>query len=171
MENSKDVRLSEQFKAKIKRGDFVTLGQLLDVQPEAARMQFNRNKEEAVLGMVDIIENREAFILNYALKDRSVILDCAITKGMKFLVVIQFDGKLHHNFYDTTELMKLRVADFITEVLQEVPANTKLIVTDCSIGFLPSVINAIKNFGFKQVFRHPSSSKVEALVQKLTSNN
>lgn len=167
MENSKDVRLSEQFKAKIKRGDFVTLGQLLDVQPEAARMKFNRGKEEAVLGMVDIVDNRESFILNYGLKDRSVTLDCAITKGMKFIVVIQFDGSLHYNLYETTELMKLRVADFITEVLQEVPAETKLITTDCSIGFLPDVITCIKNFGFKQVFRNPSAYKVEALVKKI----
>lgn len=171
MKNNKDVRIKEQLNDRIKKGDFIILGKILGCEQNTARMRFNRDVENAVNVMNDIVENRENFITNYALRQDSVIVDCAIIEDLKFLVVIQYKGDLHYNLYDTGVLMNLRVADFISEVLKDVPASIKLIVTDCSIGFLPKVVDAIKNFGFKQVFKHSTSSKVEALVQKLTSNN
>lgn len=169
MNNSNTVRLNEQIENKIRRGDYITLGKILGVEQNTARMQFKRGKETALAAMKNIVENRENFQVNYALKEESVIIDCAITNGLKFLVVIQYEGKEEFRLYENAQLMDLLAADFISEVLKDVPATIKLVVTDCSIGFLPKVVSIIRKFGFKQTFKHASASKVEAIVNRLTN--
>lgn len=171
MEKIKDVQLKEQLTEKIKRGDFITLGKVLKINANAARMQFKRGKKKAFVEMSNIIENREEYITNYALKSRSVIIDCAITKESKFLVVIQYEGKHKFCLYENVTLLKHLVSDFITEVFKEVPATIKLAVTDCSIGYLPEVITTIRKFGFKQAFKHASAANVEAVIGHLSNKN
>ena len=121
--------------------------------------------------MSNIIDNRENFISNYALKENSVIIDCAITEKLKFLVVIQYEGQYKYCLYETAELMDELAVDFITEVFKEVPATIKLAVTDCSLGFLPKVSTTIRKFGFKQAFKHASASNVEAIIKRLSKKN
>lgn len=169
MKNTKDVRIREQLKSKIKRGDFITLGKILGIEQNTARMQFNRGIDLAVKVMSEIIDNRENFVADYELRQNSVIIDCAIIGNLTFLVVIQYEGHVSYNLYTTVELLNFRVSEFISDVLKDVPSTIKLAVTDCSIGFLPKVIDTLQKFGFKQAFKHHSSANVEAMVLKITS--
>jgi hypothetical protein len=171
MENSNTVRLNEQIESKIRRGDFITLGKILGVEQNTARMQFKRGKEIAITVMNDILENREDFEANYALREKAVIIDCVITNGLKFLVVIQYEGKQEFRLYENAQLMDMMAAEFISDVLKEVPATIKLVITDCSIGFLPKVVSIIRKFGFKHSFKHSSSVKIEALINRLSTRN
>lgn len=65
MENSQIVRLKEQVKEKMEKGDFLTLGKMLEVAQDTARVRFNRDNEIAVKAMEKIVNNRESFIDQY----------------------------------------------------------------------------------------------------------
>ena len=52
----------EQIKKKMITGDYITLGRMLGITPDSARMRFRREKEDAVAAMMKIIESREAMI-------------------------------------------------------------------------------------------------------------
>ena len=51
-----------QILERIRKGDYIILGELLNVPQDTARTRFRRNKENAVLTMKNIVENREEFI-------------------------------------------------------------------------------------------------------------
>ena len=46
-------------------GDYVTLGQMLDVPQNTARMRYKRDNEEAVEAMKLIIDTRDTMIKSY----------------------------------------------------------------------------------------------------------
>jgi hypothetical protein len=58
----------EQIKTKIKYGDYGTLGQILGISPDAAKMRFNRKDLGAIDVMTKIIQTREELIREYRLK-------------------------------------------------------------------------------------------------------
>lgn len=55
----------EQIKMKMKYGDYNTLGQILGISPDAAKMRFNRKDGTAIEAMTKIIESREELIREY----------------------------------------------------------------------------------------------------------
>lgn len=65
MERFEVVRIKEQIKPNILKGDFVTLGKMMGLEPDTARQRFNRDKEDAVLAMQTLLENRNEFIEEY----------------------------------------------------------------------------------------------------------
>ncbi len=67
MQKSADVLELEQkkLKNKVRNGDFILLGQMLNITKDAAKMRFYRGKEDAVLGLKKIIETRENLIENH----------------------------------------------------------------------------------------------------------
>lgn len=52
----------EQIKQKMITGDYITLGRMLGITPDSARMRFRRQKEDAIKAMQKIIIGREALI-------------------------------------------------------------------------------------------------------------
>jgi len=56
---------SEQLKAKIKYGDYNTLGQILGITSDAAKMRFKRNDTVAIEAMTKMIAGREQLIKEY----------------------------------------------------------------------------------------------------------
>ena len=57
MELNELVRLKEQIKPKIEKGDFVVVGKMLGISQENARMRFARNKEQEILAMSKLNNN------------------------------------------------------------------------------------------------------------------
>jgi hypothetical protein len=58
----KIVTIQEQIQQKIKYGDFITLGAMLGITSDNAKMRFRRGKEDAVQGMLKIIASRETLL-------------------------------------------------------------------------------------------------------------
>jgi hypothetical protein len=56
---------SDQLKAKIKYGDYNTLGQILGITSDAAKMRFKRNDALAIEAMTKIIVGRDELIKEY----------------------------------------------------------------------------------------------------------
>lgn len=56
---------SEQIKMKMKYGDYNTLGQILGISSDAAKMRFNRKDSTAIEAMTKIILSREELIKEY----------------------------------------------------------------------------------------------------------
>ena len=56
---------SDQLKAKIKYGDYNTLGQILGITSDAAKMRFKRNDANATEILIKIIEMRENLIKEF----------------------------------------------------------------------------------------------------------
>lgn len=56
---------SEQLKAKIKYGDYNTLGQILGITSDAAKMRFKRNDTVAIEAMTKMIVGRDQLIKEY----------------------------------------------------------------------------------------------------------
>ncbi|MBK5213592.1 MAG: hypothetical protein JJE55_08040 [Flavobacteriaceae bacterium] len=50
---------------KIEKGDYITLGKMLNVPQGTARMQYHRDSEEAVTAMKKIVEAREDLITSH----------------------------------------------------------------------------------------------------------
>lgn len=55
----------EEIKLKIKYGDYNTLGQILGITSDAAKMRFNRKDSRAMEAMSKIIQSREDLIREY----------------------------------------------------------------------------------------------------------
>lgn len=65
----KIVTIKEQISGKVKYGDYLTLGAMLGITPDSAKMRYRRGKEDAVLAMARIIEAREALIQSAPVKN------------------------------------------------------------------------------------------------------
>ena len=70
MENIQPVLLKERIKHRILKGDYVTLGKMLEVSQDTARMRFKRSNKQAIVAMSIIIENRDRLIANYIEKKK-----------------------------------------------------------------------------------------------------
>lgn len=57
--------LKKKIDQKIEKGDFVTLGKMLKVDTNAARMRYHRQDSEAVIAMEKIIDTREQLITSH----------------------------------------------------------------------------------------------------------
>lgn len=55
----------EEIKMKLKYGDYNTLGQILRITPDAAKMRFKRKDFTAIEAMIKIIQSREDLIREY----------------------------------------------------------------------------------------------------------
>lgn len=55
----------EEIKQKVKYGDYTTLGQILGITSDAAKMRFNRKDFTAMEAMSKIINSREELIKEY----------------------------------------------------------------------------------------------------------
>jgi hypothetical protein len=55
----------EQIKKKIRYGDYSTLGLMLAINPDAAKMRFLRNDSLAIQAMTIIITHREEMITKF----------------------------------------------------------------------------------------------------------
>jgi len=55
----------EQIKKKIRYGDYSTLGLMLAINPDAAKMRFLRNDSMAIQAMLIIITHREEMISQF----------------------------------------------------------------------------------------------------------
>lgn len=53
---------SEQSIKKINNGDFIILGKMLGIKPDAARMRYRRSNPDALLAMSRISEMKEKLI-------------------------------------------------------------------------------------------------------------
>jgi hypothetical protein len=58
-------QLKEQLKEKIKYGDYNTLGQILGITSDAAKMRFKRNDTVAIEAMTKMIVGRDQLIKEY----------------------------------------------------------------------------------------------------------
>ena len=56
---------SEELKMKIKYGDYNTLGQILGITSDAAKMRFNRKDLTAIEAMTKLILSRDLLIKEY----------------------------------------------------------------------------------------------------------
>ena len=62
MQLTEILAIKEKIKAKIDRGDFVTLSKILEVSPTTARARYRRNNKNTVLIMIKIIEEEQKLI-------------------------------------------------------------------------------------------------------------
>ena len=65
MRNTRYVLLKEQIEKRILKGDYVTLGKMLEISQDTARMRFKRSNKQAIDAMTIIIENRDRLITDY----------------------------------------------------------------------------------------------------------
>ena len=64
--NKKETdRIKGQIHKKIRKGDYVTLGEMLIENQETARTKYRRGKPEAVLAMQKIVSTRESLVSKY----------------------------------------------------------------------------------------------------------
>lgn len=110
-------------------------------------------------------------------KEGIAVLDTAITKNAKFLVCILdlHTNKMFHNLYETREQMENNVHLFVHDTIKDIPAVTK-IISDCSIAYLPRVINTIEIKGLQHIYNNPNKTKsfsflIEPYIKKLIENN
>lgn len=68
MKMDKIVTIREQIIGKISYGDFRTLGEMLNITRDNAKMRFRRGKEDAVLGMQKIIQAKESLVNTHSTK-------------------------------------------------------------------------------------------------------
>lgn len=61
-------RIKGQIKRKIKSGDYITLGRMINCNKETARSRYRRSNTEAVLAMQKIIKSREFLISEFKKK-------------------------------------------------------------------------------------------------------
>lgn len=54
--------IKERIKSQIERGDFVTLGRVLEIPRQSALMRYARNNENSILCMRDIIAEKEKIV-------------------------------------------------------------------------------------------------------------
>lgn len=55
----------QEIKNKLQTGDWKTLGDMLGVLPDAARMRFNRDEPEAIEAAKKLVSTREKLIKDY----------------------------------------------------------------------------------------------------------
>ena len=65
-----NVAIMEQVKRKKRSGDYITLAQMLGISQDAAKRRVLLGNEEAMAGMLAIIENRDHFIREYQSKNQ-----------------------------------------------------------------------------------------------------
>lgn len=85
MELNELVRLKEQIKPKIEKGDFVVVGKMLGISQENARMRFGRNKEQEIFAMKAVVENREKLIEGY---QKHLVKDFGLERKVEYSKVI-----------------------------------------------------------------------------------
>lgn len=66
---SETEKLKLEIAPKIRTGDYITLGEILKVPQNTARMRFKRDDKEAIEVMSQIIESRENLIQSYENKE------------------------------------------------------------------------------------------------------
>lgn len=54
-----------QIKSKIRKGDYITLGEMISENQETARSRFRRGNYKAVMAMKQIVESREKLIEDF----------------------------------------------------------------------------------------------------------
>lgn len=62
MKTNEIVRIKEQILPRIRKGDFITLGEMLGISQDNARMRFIRNKEDVVVALQALVLFREQLI-------------------------------------------------------------------------------------------------------------
>lgn len=62
MKMDKIVTIREQINEKIKYGDYRTLGEMLGITADNAKMRYRRCKEDAVLAMQRITDARDGLV-------------------------------------------------------------------------------------------------------------
>ncbi|WP_435138830.1 hypothetical protein [Formosa sp. A9] len=179
MKEEEILELKAQLNSKIVKGDYIVLGQLLDLDSHAARMRFKRGKEDAVTGMKEIVENREALIESFkskqlvrtinGLPEGFAVLDLVVAKSGRLLVVLITNKKNHHIVYDSLEEMDAKAFLFVKDILKT--DKVKYLITDCSLGYLPNILEIIKEYNVEQFYNHPFAHRSEAILQILSKKN
>ena len=173
MKASEIIDIKNLIKSNIVKGDYITLGKMLDVEHTASRMRFNRNNEEAVLAMKEIIDNRDQLIKNYksrqmvktinGLPDGFAVLDCVAAKTGRLVMVVITNYKNHETVFPDVNTMDANCHQYIKDVLKHDKVTS--IITDCHLGYLPKVVETIKALGIKQFYHHEFASRSESIMQ------
>lgn len=86
-------------------------------------------------------------------KNNTVLIDEAITyQGEFVLAMVSTTGILHWEKFSCVIEMEEAAPDFIKKNLPE----CEVVITDCSLGYLPSVQRVISEKGCRQIFRNKS---------------
>ena len=55
----------DKIKSKLQTGDYATAASMLNISVEAFRKRFDREKDDAITALSEVIENREQLIESY----------------------------------------------------------------------------------------------------------
>ncbi|OBX17508.1 MULTISPECIES: hypothetical protein [Bizionia] len=172
MKAAEILDIKNLIKRNIVKGDYITLGKMLDCEHSTARMRFNRDNEEAVLAMKEIVDNRSQLIQKYksvqtinGIPVGFAILDCGVAKSGRLLMLLITNHKSHEIVYDNASDMDSKCHEFIERILKQ--DKVASIITDCSIGYIPNVIKVIKSLKITQYHQHKFASRSESIMQLL----
>ena len=66
MQTSDTAKLKAEIDPKVKKGDFITLGEMIGVPQNTARMRYKRDDADAILAMKKIVDTRDQLIKSYS---------------------------------------------------------------------------------------------------------
>jgi len=177
MEVSEIQALKRELKSKIKTGDYITIAKMLGIAQDTARQRYRRNKEECVIAMKQLVDNREGFIKSYeanasgkvalSLPTGFAILDIIRTKSNRMLVAIITSDDYIHQVYKDADQMDAECSKLISHFLKNEKVTS--IITDCSIGYLPEVVEVIKDNSVTHYFQHYYANRSEHTMQLLSN--
>lgn len=112
----------------------------------------------------------QGFLINKKQEfDDFAILDCAITASERFVVCLADANNSFYNIYEDACEMDMKCHEFISLALSNTDAKT--IISDCSIGYIPSVIRAVQKHSKNMVYNRHKASKIERIMRLLIINN
>ncbi|MEQ9008749.1 MAG: hypothetical protein RLN88_04215 [Ekhidna sp.] len=96
----------------------------------------------------------------------TAIVDCVVTKSAKFAVcIIMNDGASKHIIYENAQMMDENVHLFLRDNL----VNIDTVITDCSIGTLPTVVKAVA-LKSENHLQHLTTKRYIPMVEKIMHN-
>lgn len=183
MELTEIIAIKQELKPNIRKGDYITLGEMLSTTPETARKRFERDNEESVLAVKIIISERIKMIASYRrLQNASLFLskqsnkknknlaflDTINTSSGRFAVVIKLGNTHYTKVYKSIAFGKKFGCEFIELVLKEHP-ELESIVLDSWFGKLPQVIETVSAFDLIQYPRHKRAHEIESLMSEVAA--
>lgn len=165
MELTQILEIKQVLKLNIRKGDYVILGEMMGMARTAAHKRYERNKEDAVLAMKEIVDNRIKLISRFK---GIAILDWVQTKSGSFAIVIKTDYIHFEKICKTQKDMESYAPEFIGIVLKN-NAGLKKIITACSLGKIPAVKIVIAKYRVEQYQQHPRAFEIEGLMFRITA--
>lgn len=181
MELSEILDTKKLLKPNIRKGDYITLGEMLLIDKDAARKRYERNKEDAVIAMKGLIKDRLESVAAYYIeqsntisglnsfdKSNEAIIDTVVTRSGRIAVVIKLVDNHFFTVYKTESDFNKYAHEFVELVLKDNPQITT-IISDFNKNYPSSILSSISNLKVERVDSHRGAFNIAGILQKIAS--